>query len=95
VSYSSGSNTYSIYATVYKGDGTTWSYPLDDITATSAYNNGWNACRSAASSAEVYTISQNAPGTLYIKVGEYYSSVGSSWVQVTRKYGVYYLPGEK
>lgn len=95
VSYSSGSNTYSIYATVHKGDGTTWSYPLDDITATSAYNNGWNACRSAASSAEVYTISQYAPGTLYVKVGDYYSSAGSSWVQVTRKYGVYYLPGEK
>lgn len=95
VSYSSGSNTYSIYATVHKGDGTTWSYPLDDIKATSAYNNGWNACRSAASDAEVYTISQYAPGTLYVKVGDYYSSAGSSWVQVTRKYGVYYLPGEK
>lgn len=60
-----------------------------------SYNTGWNECRDNCSAAEVYTISENSPGTLYIKVGEYYSSVGSSWVKVSRKYGVYYLPAAK
>lgn len=65
------------------------------VDATSVYNNGWNDCRDACASAEVYTISEHSPGTLYVKVGDYYSSVGSSWVKVTRKYGVYTLPGAK
>lgn len=65
------------------------------VDATSVYNNGWNDCRDACASAEVYTISEYAPGTLYVKVGDYYSSAGSSWVKVTRKYGVYTLPSAK
>lgn len=65
------------------------------VDATPVYNNGWNDCRDACAAAEVYTISEYAPGTLYVKVGDYYSSAGSSWVKVTRKYGVYTLPGAK
>lgn len=65
------------------------------VDASARYNAGWNACRDACSSVEVYTISSNAPGTLYVKVGDAYSSVGSSWVKVTRKYGVYTIPSAK
>lgn len=62
--------------------------PVYDV----GHTNGWNDFREACSSVEAYTISQNAPGTLYVQSGGEYISVGSSWVQVTRKYGVYTIP---
>lgn len=65
------------------------------VDTTAFYNQGWNECRDNCSAAEVYTISEYSPGTLYVKVGDNYSSAGSSWVKVTRKYGVYYLPSAK
>lgn len=70
VSYSSSSNTYSIYATVYKGDGTTWSYPLDDIVATSAYEAGYAAGYKAAKDAVVVTagISWSNPAQYYCMI---------------------------
>ena len=53
------------------------------VDATSVYNNGWNACRDACTlTTSVYTISEHSPGTLYMKVGDNYTSVGSSWVKV-------------
>ena len=53
------------------------------VDATSVYNNGWNACRDACTlTTSVYTISEYSPGTLYMKVGDNYTSVGSSWVKV-------------
>lgn len=65
------------------------------VDTTAYYNDGWNDCRDACSLVTVYTISENSPGTLYMKVGDYYTSVGSSWVKVTRKYGCYTIPGAK
>lgn len=65
------------------------------VDAGDVYNAGWNECRDACSDVEVYTISEYSPGTLYVKVGDNYSSAGSSWVKVTRKYGVYTLPSAK
>lgn len=65
------------------------------VDATSVYNNGWNNCRDACSSVEVYEISEHSPGTLYVKVGDIYSSAGSNWVKVSRKYGVYTIPSAK
>ncbi len=65
------------------------------VDTTAFYNQGWNECRDNCSAAEVYTITEYSPGTLYVKVGDNYSSAGSSWVKVTRKYGVYYLPSAK
>ena len=65
------------------------------IDTTSYYNSGWNDCRDACNLETVYTISENSPGTLYMKVGDYYTSVGSSWVKVTRKYGCYTIPSAK
>lgn len=53
------------------------------VDATSVYNSGWNACRDACTlTTSVYTISEHSPGTLYMKVGDNYTSVGSSWVKV-------------
>ena len=65
------------------------------VDTTAYYNDGWNDCRDACSLETVYTISENSPGTLYMKVGDYYTSVGSSWVKVTRKYGCYTIPSAK
>ena len=93
----SGGDTWSSnQTTVYFYTGSVSGYLASKtVDATSVYNSGWNECRDACSSAEVYTISEYAPGTLYVKVGDYYSSAGSSWVKVTRKYGVYTLPSAK
>lgn len=66
-----------------------------EVDATPIYNNGWNDCLSACDDVEAYTISQNAPGTLYVQSGGEYLSVGSSWVQVNRKYGVCIVPDPK
>lgn len=66
-----------------------------EVDATRVYNNGWNDCLSACEDVEVYTISENAPGTLYVQSGGEYLSVGSSWVQVNRKYGVRIVPDPK
>lgn len=53
------------------------------VDATTIYNKGWNACRDACTlTTSVYTISEHSPGTLYMKVGNNYTSVGSSWVKV-------------
>ena len=68
---------------------------VDSVNTTEYYNSGWNDCRDACDLVTAYTISQNSPGTLYVKVGDYYSSVGSSWVQVSRLYGVYTIPSAK
>ena len=68
---------------------------VDSVNTTEYYNSGWNDCRDACDIVTAYTISQNSPGTLYVKVGDYYSSVGSSWVQVSRLYGVYTIPSAK
>lgn len=60
------------------------------------YNTGWNECIDNCSyQSDVYRISEYAPGTLYVKVGDAYSSVGSSWVKTTRATGLYAIPGEK
>lgn len=95
-STSGGDSFSSNKTTVYFYTGSVNGYLASKtVDATPVYNNGWNDCRDACAAAEVYTISEYSPGTLYVKVGDYYSSAGSSWVKVTRKYGVYTLPGAK
>ena len=84
-----------ITATTTNAAGTAVTKSVTITAPSDNYNTGWNACRDACSLATVYTISENSPGTLYMKVGDAYSSVGSSWVKVSPKYGVYYLPGAK
>lgn len=65
-----------------------------DVTV--LYNTGWNEALDHCSyQSDVYRISETAPGTLYVKVGDAYSSVGSSWVKTTRATGVYTLPARK
>lgn len=68
---------------------------IASVDTMSYYNDGWNDCRDKCSLVTAYTISENSPGTLYMKVGDYYSSVGSSWVKVSRLYGVYTIPSAK
>lgn len=55
------------------------------IDVTSVYNAGWNACRDACTrTTSVYTISQTAPGYLYMKMSDgSFTGVGSDWVRVT------------
>ena len=92
---STGSKRVSFTATAYGTNLDSFSNSQLYVDATDIYNAGWNDCRSKCSQAEVYTISQYAPGTLYVQSGGQYLSVGSSWVQVNRKYGVYTIPSEK
>ncbi|MBP3649191.1 MAG: hypothetical protein J6K73_05365 [Clostridia bacterium] len=66
-----------------------------EVSAAEIYNAGWNECRGAAQSLTVYTISENAPGTLYMLVNGNYTSVGSSWVKVSRYLNAYQLPAAK
>jgi hypothetical protein len=66
------------------------------MDVTEMYNTGWNEALDHCSyQNDVYRISETAPGTLYVKVGDAYSSVGSSWVKTTRATGVYTLPARK
>ena len=91
VSYSSDSNTYSIYVTVRKGDGTTWSYPLDAITATSAYNNGWNTCRNKCTVEKCLINYWSVGEMLYDRDG---NPAGSDWYKGTVAY-LYHRPAAK
>ena len=89
-----GNGEYTITPSIYYNgtkvkDGT--AVPGDSI-----YKAGWNDCIDNCSyQSDVYHISEYAPGTLYVKVGDNYSSVGSSWVRTTRATGVYSIPGKK
>jgi len=66
------------------------------VDAGGIYKNGWNECIDNCSyQSNVYTISQTAPGTLYMKVGDNYTSVGSDWVRTTRATGMYTIPSKK
>lgn len=91
-------DNHTIYVAAYDENGepvlTEW---VDDGgLGEDRYNTGWNECRAACNlESDVYRISEYAPGTLYVKVGDYYSSVGSSWVRTTRAYGVYTIPSAK
>lgn len=63
------------------------------IDATEIYNAGWNEFRAACTKlTNVYTISQYAPSTLYMQVDGNYTSVGSSWVQVSTYNYAYKIP---
>lgn len=65
------------------------------IDAVEIYNAGWNECRAAMTRINnLYTISQNAPGTLYMLVNGSYTSVGSDWVKVTSYNSAYRRPAE-
>lgn len=82
--YDAASNVYKVTATVITADGAAYDFSLADISATAAYNAGWNDCRDACTLAsQVYTIKEYAPGTLYMLVNGYYTSVGSDWVRTT------------
>lgn len=88
------SGSYSITPSiVYNGT------KVKDGTAVSGdgiYNAGWNKCIDSCSYAiNVYTISQTAPGTLYMQVNGNYTSVGSDWVKTTRATNLYYIPAKK
>ena len=66
------------------------------VSGDGIYNAGWNECIDNCSyQSNVYTISQTAPGTLYLKVGNNYTSVGSDWVRTTRATGMYTIPSKK
>lgn len=91
-------DSQTIYVAAYdeNGDMVLEEWVEDGGLGEDRYNAGWNACRAACSLAgDVYRISEYAPGTLYVKVGDYYSSVGSSWVKTTRANGVYTIPAAK
>jgi hypothetical protein len=65
------------------------------IDAVEIYNAGWNECRAAMTRINnLYTISQTAPGTLYMLVNGNYTSVGSDWVKVTSYSSAYRRPAE-
>lgn len=65
------------------------------IDAVEIYNAGWNECRAAMTRINnLYTISQNAPGTLYMLVNGNYTSVGTDWVKVTSYSSAYRRPAE-
>ena len=87
-----------VFITVYGKNGETLleDWVDDGGLGEDRYNTGWNECRAACNlENDVYRISEYAPGTLYMKVGNDYSSVGSSWVKTTRAYGVYTIPAAK
>ena len=91
-------DSQTIYVAAYdeNGDMVLEEWVEDGGLGEDRYNAGWNACRAACSLAgDVYRISEYAPGTLYVKVGDYYSSVGSSWVKTTKANGVYTIPAAK
>lgn len=68
---------------------------LMNVDASGVYKSGWNECRSAMSRiSNVYTISQTAPGTLYMLVSGNYTSVGSDWVKVSSYGSAYSRPAE-
>lgn len=96
--YDSASNRYNLAIPIAYFDGS--ASPSGSKTgsgsfpATAAYNAGWNACRNACSPANVYTISEYAPGTLYVYTNGVYSSAGSSWVKV-KAATAYNLPAAK
>ena len=92
--YDSSAIAYNVTVVVKSGDDTRYPFDLVSISASSAYNAGWNACRNACSPANVYTISEYAPGTLYVYTNGVYSSAGSSWVKV-KAATAYTLPAEK
>ncbi|MBR6753183.1 MAG: hypothetical protein IKM05_04040, partial [Clostridia bacterium] len=91
-------DNHTIYVAAYdeNGDPVLTEWVDDGGLGEDRYNTGWNECRAACNlESDVYRISEYAPGTLYVKVGDYYSSVGSSWVRTTRAYGVYTIPSAK
>ena len=96
--YDSASNRYNLAIPIAYFDGS--ASPSGSKTgsgsfpATAAYNAGWNACRNACSPANVYTISEYAPGTLYVYTNGVYSSAGSSWVKV-KAATAYNIPAAK
>lgn len=87
-----------VFVTVYGKNGETLleEWVEDGGLGEDRYNTGWNDCRAACNlESDVYRISEYAPGTLYVKVGDAYASVGSSWVKTARAYGVYTIPAAK
>ena len=65
-----------------------------EVNATTVYNTGWNACRSACSEDKnVYTIS-NPGRTIYIYEGGNYVAT-SGFYSVSRAYGRYTIPAAK
>lgn len=94
--YNPDSNTIYVAAYDENGDAVLEEWVEDGGLGEDWYNTGWNECRAACNlESDVYRISEYAPGTLYVKVGDYYSSVGSSWVKTTRANGVYTIPAAK
>lgn len=93
--YTDGQASIDVMAYYDEGYEIGYSKGVASIDTESYYNDGWNDCRDKCSLVLAYTISENSPGTLYMKVGDYYSSVGSSWVKVSRMYGVYTIPSAK
>ena len=91
VSYNAGDLSYDIAVTVYSDDGTSRMFPLDSVSAVSAYNSGWNECRSNAYRQQVLINYYPAGETLYDRDG--YVATGP-WYKGTEAYR-YTLPGAK
>lgn len=88
----------SITATTTRGDNTSNAIGIlvkAPEAPADGYNAGWNACRDAATSLTVYTISEYPPSTLYIQVNGTYTPAGSGWCKVSRYYNAYELPDAK
>ncbi len=57
---------------------------------------GWNACIDACNyDYNAKYISEYAPGELYMRAGNQYTGIGSSWVKVSNATGLYRIPGKK
>lgn len=66
------------------------------VAASDVYNSGWNdGLDHCTRVGYAYSISDYAPGTLYMQVNGNYTSVGSDWVKVSPIGNVYTLPGRK
>ena len=97
--YNPTAHTYNVQKTVYLYNNNEYTGQYETINETSgteAYVHGWNDCVDGLSPINhVYTIKETAPGELWLKVGDQYTSVGSSWVRTTAVNYAYYKPGKK
>lgn len=91
---SKGTETWSgneVSFPVLDGSGST-GYTIN-VDASERYKAGWNDFRAGCTNlTNVYTISENSPGTLYMLVNGSYTSVGSSWVKVSKYSYAYKIP---
>lgn len=93
VSFNLGSNE-----TTYGSGSSSATINISNIDAYSVYKEGWNNCRSSATSVAAYSRNAGPYGgstTHYYKDGTNYVSCGSGWYTTTALSDVYKLPDAK